>query len=344
MTDWVVSIGTGRSQAPLILTARRRGFRVIGVDQKPNTSLVDVSIARSTYDTAGVADALECHTLRRHIRGILARTSGPAVATAAESAWRLGLPSCGRGLAAASVAKSHLREAGDAAGVPTIGGNLHDRIPDLPVGADWVIKPDQPVYGKRNVYRVRSDAELRKAFAAAAEESVNGRVEIQPFRPGRDIGLAVMAVDGTPHWHCLYEELVAEQDGGFQGLGVVGPAMEVPAGPLRSMLEGTCKLIALWNTTGFAFFSFRVSKSGPPLLYEVNPGLCGDGVAEQLFPALWPQSDFFELDVRVMTRDEFVVPLELAGGAAVLSGEVFVAADATEALALATRSRSGTHG
>jgi hypothetical protein len=52
---------------------------------------------------------------------------------------------------------------------------------------------------------------------------------------------------------------------------------------------------------GFAFFSFRVSTSGDLFLYEVNPGLAGDRIVEDLLAPTFPKTDFFELDIRVMT-------------------------------------------
>ena len=38
------------------------------------------------------------------------------------------------------------------------------------------------------------------------------------------------------------------------------------------------------RATGFIFFSFRLNKEGVAYLYEVNPGLCGDDIANQFLP------------------------------------------------------------
>lgn len=308
MDNWVISIGTGYSQAPLIRAAKDAGYRVLGVDRAPDLALADDALPISTYDAQQVVAALADHPERRRVRAVLARTSGPAVQSAARAADELDLPGFGMGLAAASLSKSALRDAARQAGVPNVGGQCLAEPPEWQDGADRVIKPDQPLYGKRNVYRARSADELASAFAAAAAESVNGLVECQPYHGGRDLGLVLALSRGRPLWRFLYDELVSEKDGRFQGRGVAGPARRIHPDTHRAILEAAEGLAAHWGSTGFVFFSFRLPASDTALLYEVNPGLCGDGLADRLFPAIWPNQDFFDLDVAIMSGKEPVMP------------------------------------
>jgi hypothetical protein len=308
MRDWVISIGTGFSQAPLIRVAKQSGYRILGIDRVPDQNLVDDCLAISTYESDQVLYALSNHPERQRIQAVLARTSGPAVQTAALVADRLGLPGFGAGFAVASVSKSALRDAATSVGVACINGQSCDIPPNWIDGADWVIKPDQPLYGKRNVYRVRHEQELGPAFAAAAEESVNALVECQPYHPGRDLGLVLAMSAGEPKWHFIFEEIVVERDGRFIGRGVAGPPQRIPLTIYEDMYNAAQRLGALWGSTGFAFFSFRLPASGPAILYEVNPGLCGDGLADKLFPALWPEMDFFAQDLALMLGRTPVMP------------------------------------
>ncbi len=324
MTDWVISIGTGRSQSPLILAAKNAGYKVLGIDRSPNFSLVDEALAISTYDAPQIVSALAEYAGRQRFRAILARTSGPAVQSAALAASSLNLSGFGVSFANASLSKAALREAAITANVPSVGGECISSPPTWADGADWVIKPDQPLYGKRNVYRVSSEEQMGPAFAAAADESVNGRVECQPYHQGRDLGLVLALSGGQVKWHFLYEELISEQHGRFIGRGVAGPAKLVDPRIYRDMRESAERLATLWGSTGFAFFSFRLPASGPALLYEANPGLCGDGLADKLFPSLWSGINFFELDLILMTGGEFAPPPPPRSSATLLDGQLFI--------------------
>jgi hypothetical protein len=322
MNDWVISIGTGPNQAPLINTAKRSGYRVLGVDQAPNKSIVDSVLTISTYETEKILNALAKHTTHKNIRAVLARTSGPAVRTAAVIADRLGLLGFGADFAAASLSKSELRNAASRVGIAAIGGQSSSYPPSWVNGADWVIKPNQPLYGKRNVYRVREEGQVRPAFAAAAEESVNALVEFQPYYPGRDLGLVLALTKGERKWHFLFEELVVEREGRFTGRGVAGPAEQIRPKTYRCMLDAAERLATLWGSTGFAFFSFRLTSLSSALLYEVNPGLCGDGLADKLFPALWPETDFFALDLALMLGETPNMPPPPNRWATLMDGEL----------------------
>lgn len=324
MNDWVISIGTGRNQAPLILAAQNAGYRVLGVDREPNLNLVDDALTISTHDATQIVAALAEYPRSRRFRAVLARTSGPAVQSAALAAHSLGLPGFGADFAKASLSKASLREAAVIGNVPSVGGRCVRKQPAWIAGADWVIKPDQPLYGKRNVYRVSSEEQIGPAFAAAAEESANGLVECQSYHEGRDLGLVMALSRGHVKWHFLYEEFVSEQDGRFKGRGVAGPVKHVDPRIYRDMRESAERLSAFWGSTGFAFFSFRLPASGPALLYEANPGLCGDGLADRLFPSLWSGINFFELELILMTGGEFAPLPPPSNSATLLDGQLLV--------------------
>jgi len=330
MNDWVISIGTGKAQVPLISAAKSAGYRVLGVDRSPNLALVDDALGISTFDALQITSALTQYSGYRPFKAVLARTSGPAVQSATMAADFLGLPSFGVEFSRASVSKAALRKAAVMAGVPRMEGQCVSSTPAWVDGSDWVIKPDQPLFGKRNVYRVNNEASMRRAFAAAAEESVNGFVECQPYIQGRDLGLVLALSKGRVEWYFLYEELVLEQRGRFKGRGVVGPAQLVEPKTYSDMREAAERLAMQWGTSGFAFFSFRLPSCGPALLYEANPGLCGDGLADILFPALWSGMNFFELDIILMTGGKFSPPPPPRTYAALLDGQLLTDDSAKE--------------
>lgn len=327
--NWVISIGTGSSQSRLIETASVLGYKILGVDRYPNKNLVDDYLEISTFNTEDVLSAVKNHRKRNLIKGVLARTSGPAVLTAAKVACELGLPGFSRALATVSVSKIKLVQLAKDYGVRCIDSEIHASKPILAIGNGWVIKPDQPVSGKLNVYFVNKQTAMSTAFDASHKESLNKKVLFQPFIPGRDIGLVMMVRDGECLWHFFYEEFVDLVDGRFKGRGVSAPLRNVHLCSINEMLGGAQTIVKKNKVTGFVFTSFRLASDGAAFLYELNLGLSGDRLVDKLFPSLWPNSNFFEMDVSLMTSVNVkIIDYKPAQLSVVFEGKLSVGADA----------------
>ena len=308
MSDWIISVGTGSSQKPLIESAKRSGYKILGIDKNPNNEIIDYQIQESTYDHEKVIEHLSSIPFIEKIIGVIARVSGPALYTAAKIGKHLNLPSASLQIAKMSVSKSYLREVAERKGVQTISGRSLNKLPKWIEGSDFVLKPDQPVIGKKNVYRVKNKEDFVSAYNAASNESLNNVVECQNFEEGVDIGLITASSDGKILWHFAYEEINSEENGNFKGVGVKGPAESIDDKICNKILESAQVIIDSSNSSGFIFFSFRVSKKNGAKLYEVNPGLCGDNIADKLFKKIWPESNFFDMDVLLATKSPIVFP------------------------------------
>ena len=66
------------------------------------------------------------------------------------------------------------------------------------------------------------------------------------------------------------------------------------------MLEIASKVIKLSTSSGFINFSFRYSSPDAIYLYEVNPGLVGDGLIDVTLSEHYPDIDFYEIEVSSM--------------------------------------------
>ena len=110
MVNWLVSVGTGPNQISLIRAAKKLGYKVIGIDQKPNEFEIDKSIPISTYDWQTARDYVLEMSATYDIKGIFSRVSGPAVKMQNVLAGALSLPSSGSKIAAMSIGKNTLKE------------------------------------------------------------------------------------------------------------------------------------------------------------------------------------------------------------------------------------------
>lgn len=95
MKDAVICLGAGKSQEPVIAKAKTLGYEVIVIDQEKTSSgfqYADIKIYQSTYD----ADAIikELKSLQNKFRwvGVLNRSSGPPVITAAKICKHFNIP------------------------------------------------------------------------------------------------------------------------------------------------------------------------------------------------------------------------------------------------------------
>lgn len=317
MRPAILSIGAGRQQMPLLRAARAEGLAVVAVDRAPGPealALVDHAVVLSTYEAEAVAQEVATLRERFDFAGVVARTSGPPLMTAARAAQVLGLDGVPVGLAEAAVRKSEVRAQAAALGIAVPVSWRCTEQPVLDAERAWVLKPDVPVFGKRNVCLVSPGGAVAPAFAAAAGESPDGTVEIQEYLPGLDVGLGVLLADGREVWSFLYDELVAPRDGRFVGLAVAGPSVVEGTPTAAAIRSDARRLLDHWGVRrGFVFLCFRVTDDGRAYLYEVNPGLGGDALADGLMPALWPDFDPFVADVRALSGGLVTSPQDAAG-------------------------------
>ena len=87
------------------------------------------------------------------------------------------------------------------------------------------------------------------------------------------------------------------ENGKFIGRSVSAPVWNFKLE--KSILKAIIRLTENMYISGFVFFCFRVNELKSFKLYEINPGLCGDKIADELLPKLWPNYSFFEADVHL---------------------------------------------
>ncbi|MBF0248471.1 MAG: hypothetical protein HQL36_10440 [Alphaproteobacteria bacterium] len=322
----VISIGAGAGQAPLIRAARNAGFQVVGIDRDDAPAArawLARHIRHSTHDADGavLAAQVACGD-GISVRAVLARASGPAVVTAARVAEVMGVHGVSMAFARASLSKSVLREQAAALGIAVPVGVVVARPtpPNLP--RPWVVKPDQPVVGKKNVRLVRDADAFPPAFEAARGESVNGLVEVETYIDGVDVGYGALMRDGCVVRDLLYDEYTLFHDGRAAGLGVGAPS-RLAGGELENRARAAAQtLFGAWGmANGFAFLTFRVDRTGGLHVYEANPGLCGDQIADRLLPCVWPGFDPFAAEVAALTGRELAPsPVSVPAFCAVLTG------------------------
>ncbi len=288
----VVCLAAGASQRPVIARARSLGLRVVAVDRDPGApGLVeaDEHIDESTHDPEAVAAAIGSLRDRYDFTGVLNRSAGPPVVTAAVVSERLGLPGVAPGQARAVIHKAQFLDACRAAGLPVPAGfaagsyrEVERARPELPC----VVRPSLAMVGKQAVRLVSSRPALRAAFREARAVSLDGRVRVETFVPGCDVGLVAYARAGRLHPVTLIDEINGlDCDGHVRPLGVAAPSRFSKTPLARELVEIAERVVAAFGIdTSPVMLAFRAGDEAPRIV-ELHLDLGGDGILDTLLPA-----------------------------------------------------------
>ncbi len=319
---WVLSVACGKSQEGLLRTARQLGYSIIGVDQSPITEFVDIAIPLSTHATDQVLTELASGNFPK-FDGVICRSSGLAVKTANAIGQAYSLPRAGDLVSSCSISKSFLHDCLINFGLKTIPTFIVRPNESKPAGwSRMVVKPSQSLFGKKNVFMTSDDESYATSVAAACNESMDGCAVVQPFIPGRDIGLVTVSQHGNLVWSTFFEEINDLSSGVVKANGVSTVKRPLSQQQEKYAVTLAKKVIKESKSSGFVFFSFRVKEFENPMIYEINPGLCGDHIADILLPAMWPSSNFFEIEVLVMTGFDAKLPKLAPNNLMVCNGKI----------------------
>ncbi|MFQ5650699.1 MAG: acetyl-CoA carboxylase biotin carboxylase subunit family protein [bacterium] len=304
----LLCLGAGASQAPLIQAGKRMGYRTLGIDRNaagPGIPYLDEFVHLSTYESEQVVAALRPFREQYSFAGLVARTSGPALRTAAAIAETFDLAGLTHEIVPLATEKSTLRKFCLKNKLPVANGT---RVKDyrecerdltLPV----IVKPDLPLVGKKEVRVIFDPSQIEEAIAKARQASGNGYVEIETFIDGFDIGCLFWANQGQAEILALWDERVAVRtDGAINGLGVVVPSV-VSKTPVAEQIEHVARRFAAHfpQVNALLILAFRVDMAGHPYVIELHADLGGDLIADELFPAADSRYDYFQCCIQVAT-------------------------------------------
>jgi biotin carboxylase len=93
--QYFISVGAGKNQLPLIIEAKKAGFKVIGIDKNSNAAALihcDLRVQESIDNFEDIYAKIQEHIYVGELKGALSRSFGAAVKTAAYINQQLGIP------------------------------------------------------------------------------------------------------------------------------------------------------------------------------------------------------------------------------------------------------------
>ena len=311
MLKTIICLAGGASQLPLIKVAKEAGYAVIVVDRNPDApgfALADEKVIESTYATAEVLSAL--HTLEKRYQycGLVARTSGPALKTAAAISEEFRLPGLSSDIIPLATEKSKLREFCEEHGILMPRGQKVTQVKDIAptLSPPLIVKPDLPLIGKKNIRVVWETKYLVAALNSAVQSSGNGSAEVEEYIEGIDVSILFLLKYGQVKIIKYWDELngITTTDH-IKAIGVSVPSViecHDVTDKLKSVAELFGQEFAQINT--LIILSFRVDFSGNPYLIEMHGDLGGDLIADILLPAANPEFNYFDIVLDVSLDNE----------------------------------------
>ena len=305
MKDAVICLAAGKSQELIIVKAKSLGYVVVAIDKdqaSPGFKYADIEICQSTYDSDAIIKELELFKDEYRWVGILNRSSGPPVITAAKICKHFNIPGTPIESAKNLVNKDRLREACLKYGIPSPAYKIYSTDEREAVFCNKfpiVVKPALSLIGKSGVSIVRSKKKLKNSIDYAIDNTVNGKIIVEEFLKGPDLTFISFIRDGELYPICLLDEINMEQeDGSIVGIGYKTHSR----GKNNWMLQAnkiSKKIMAQFKIERSSFIaSFRVDSKNNLKLIEVHLDLGGDLLIEEVFPKALP-FDFLEFLVHM---------------------------------------------
>ena len=151
----------------------------------------------------------------------------------------------------------------------------------------YVIKPDAPIIGKKNVYLIQKKFNLNlKLFNKIINSSHNKKIICSDFIHGLDIGNFVFISKTKKKirfFRPFYEKNKFEKNK-IYSYGLVECKEKKINEKIYNMTKKIVKLFP--DYYGFLSITYRITNLGKIFPYEINIGLSGDGFVENYLPSL----------------------------------------------------------
>lgn len=287
---WVICLGAGKSQIPLIKKAKLLGFKVLAVDincRSPGFGIADDKIIESTHNSKAIIAKIK----GKHFSGLLARTTGNALFTAADIIKDFSLLGINLNLAKIATSKSALRQfcLANSINMPYgIAISSPHQLDKNKLKSCIVVKPDFTLVGKKSIKKVKLTNEnlLHDAILLALSSSGNGVVEVEEFIEGYDCTYLAWIKNGTPSTLLSWDELNGfDEEFNLTQFGISMPSISLHLNHKNKIEKEINKFTKLFpNVSTMLAFSFRIDKKGNPWLIEIHGDLTGDQILDKLAP------------------------------------------------------------
>ncbi|MCL1090794.1 hypothetical protein L2744_14550 [Shewanella profunda] len=291
--EYILSVGAGQSQVPLILKIKEMGWKVISCDadaQAPGKMISDLFINVSTYEAKSIIDAIVAKDVK--LIAVLTRSTGKPVVSCAKIAKHFKLPGLDIDNSKIFTHKQKLLHA----------LRQHDiaapRIFDInsPIDYPVFVKPSNTVKSHAAMSLCNSSKDLEQAYSNAASVSLDGSVNIEEYLLGQDI-VSIDFVCNSQIFHLCTIGEISNGPPSFDGIGwyTVSQKLDEVAKSQFSHMKNALSIHHGFFQTAMKFNPVNEQCK----IYEVHAEIGGDKVNDVFIPTISNGYDVFENNIHL---------------------------------------------
>ena len=304
MKKFVICLGLGENQLNLIKNIDKN-YSIIGIDVKCSEIAkknINSFYKGSLYKLDNIKKiANQIKSKNYYISFILYRSSGPSILAANYLETFFNIKRINKSLSQSIYSKSYFYKylkSKKLSGLKSISLNRFNKNQKL---KDLVIKPDAPIYGKKNVYLLDQKKDIFY-FRKCKKESHNDDVNLSIFCEGDDISSfylvnnnlnIIKLISHTQEFNLFNKNII-------QSVGVCSPPIYKNIRILKKK-EILDKLIVktFKDFYGIISISSKITIKDMILPYEINIGLSGDKFADHIFPHNFKNRSLYEIELNM---------------------------------------------
>lgn len=275
MENTFLILGGSLGQVPAIKTAKSLGFRTLVIDKNPNAVGFLYADYVENIDTTNFEEALNV-ARKYNICGSITISSDIAVPTSCYINETLGLLTQGLGIGEKVTNKEIMKEVFKSKDVKSPNYYVYEKSEDIETlvleirdhlyKRPFIVKPSDSS-GSRGVTKVNNVKELKNAMKMAFKFSGNGKVVIEEFIKGIEIGAQCFSKEGKMVYCFIHNDKVSNN---MIPIGHSFPSFEKQE--VIKHIEYECEkaLAALGITNGPSNIDIIIDEQGYPYVIEIG--------------------------------------------------------------------------
>ena len=299
MKKFVICLGLGKNQLNLIKKIDNN-FGIIGIDQKCSKitkKKINIFFKGSLYNLEDIKKISKIIKKKKYnITFILYRSSGPTILAAHYLEEYFNIKRINKALSKSIYSKSYFFRYLNKKKLPGLKSSTTEKFIKL---KNAVIKPDAPIYGKKNIYMI-GKKNINFLFKKCQKESHNKKVNISNFYNGSDISSFYFSEKNSKNIKLIShtQEFNYFEKNIIRSFGICSP----PIFSKKQILykkEVLDKLIikTFKNFYGIISISSKILKNNIVYPYEINVGLSGDKFADLIFPFNFNNRSLYKIEL-----------------------------------------------
>ena len=304
-SDYLISLGIGKNQKNFLKIAHKIGYKnIIGIDNKKlnlRSSFCKQIFKGSIYNFNFIKRIIpKIKKINSNFK-VIFRSSGPSIISLYILEKYLNCIRVDKDLAYSVYSKSYFSNLLKKKNLPFIKVIIKEKFNSKNLqNKMWVMKPDAPIVGKKNVYLTNKKDLKKKYFNLCKKESHNNKVLFSEFVNGHDFTIFfIISNKSTFKKITIINEWVGLKNDKFYGIGISNPASNLQKKTQNEIIKLSKKIMQNFiSFKGVASISFRVNASKKLIVpYEINIGLSGDGFADKIYPNSIKGPSLYNLEI-----------------------------------------------